>query len=122
MFQLSRVVIVRIQSNDTSRGLESTNRVAAAGTQGTTHESTTRVSSSLVCSLPLLGQTTAARIREYLITRVVSIQFLCTSDHHRSLPLVRRFHESDALFTHNSSTCIYRRVDRMKGKERLIFA
>lgn len=77
---------------------------------------------SRLLSLPLLGQTTAARIREYLITRVVSIQFLCTSDHHRSLPLVRRFRESDALFTHNSSTCIYRRVDRMKGKERLIFA
>lgn len=118
MFQLSRVVIVRIQSNDTSRGLESTNRVAAAGTQGP-HTSRRLVFPPLSSALSPSPRPNNGRayIREYLITRVVSIQFLCTSDHHRSLPLVRRFRESDAL-TRFHSQLIYVYLQTNRSHER----
>lgn len=97
-FQLSRVVIVRIQSNDTTRGLESTNRVAAAGTQGP-HTSRRLVFPPLVCSpSPANNDRAYTRILNY--TRGLDTVPL----HERAppiFPLVRRFRESDArTFVH----------------------
>lgn len=89
---------------------------------GTTHESTTRVSSSRLLSL--------ARDRAYtriLITRVVSIHFLCTSEHRSfyarsSIPRKRRTH---AFIYNVIHLRIYRRIiisllRSITGKERTI--
>lgn len=119
MFQLSRVVIVRIQSNDTSRGLESTNRVAAAGTQGTTHESTTRVSSSLVCSLSL----SSAKQRPRVYTRILNYtRGLDTVSLHERPPPISAARSSiprKRRAFHSQLICVYLQTSRSherKGK------
>lgn len=131
-FQLSRVVIVRIQSNDTTRGLESTNRVAAAGTQGP-HTSRRLVFPPLVCSpSPANNDRAYTRILNY--TRGLDTVPL----HERAppiFPLVRRFRESDArTFVHAFSLttwfiCVFTHrwvaiassVDHAKGKNDSFF-
>lgn len=131
-FQLSRVVIVRIQSNDTTRGLESTNRVAAAGTQGP-HTSRRLVFPPLVCSpSPANNDRAYTRILNY--TRGLDTVSL----HERAppiFPLVRRFRESDArTFVHAFSLttwfiCVFTHrwvaiassVDHAKGKNDSFF-
>lgn len=118
-FQLSRVVIVRIQSNDTTRGLESTNRVAAAGTQGP-HTSRRLVFPPLVCSpSPANNDRAYTRILNY--TRDLDTVSL----HERAppiFPLVRRFRESDArTFVHAFSlTMIHLRVYAQMSRYRFL--
>lgn len=74
------------------------------------HRDHTRVDDScfLLSSAPPLPRTTTARIREYLITRVVSIQFLCTSEHHRSF---RSFVDSAKATRAHSYTHFHLRRD-----------
>lgn len=118
MFQLSRVVIVRIQSNDTSRGLESTNRVAAAGTQGP-HTSRRLVFPPLSSALSL----SSAKQRPRVYTRILNYtRGLDTVSLHERPPPISAARSSiprKRRAFHSQLICVYLQTSRSherKGK------